>query len=190
MSNPHFRINHQIQAKEVRLLRADGSQIGVVTRDEALSQAKTEKVDAVEIAPMAVPPVVKLIDYKKLLYQMAKKEQAAKASAKKVDLKEVRLTPFMAENDFATRIGRGREFLTEGNKLRIAIKFVGRQLGKKNFGDVVMNRAFAALEDISTVDQPAKWFGKQYIATLTPVKKSAKVEKQNEQQTENSQISS
>ncbi len=191
MSNPHFRINHQIQAKEVRLLRADGSQIGVVSRDVALSQAKTDGVDAVEIAPMAVPPVVKLIDYKKLLYQMAKKEQAARASAKKVDLKEVRLTPFMAENDFATRIGLGRVFRLKGNKKKIATKFVGWENGKKTFGDIVMNRAFAALEDVSTVDQPAKWFGKQYIATLTPVKKSQpKAEKQNEQQTENSQISS
>jgi translation initiation factor IF-3 len=171
VSNEYYRINHQISSKEVRLLREDGTQIGIVTRDEALSQAKAANVDAVEIAPMAKPPVVKLIDYKKFKYQLAKKERESKASQKKVELKEVRLTPFMGENDFQTRIARGREFLTDGNKVRINVRFVGRQLSKKEFGDQVMNKAFAALSDISTVDQPGKWLGKQYMATLTPFKK-------------------
>lgn len=172
MSTSSYRINNQIQAKEVRLLRDDGTQIGVVSKAEALSQALLAKVDAVEIAPMAVPPVVKLIDYKKFLYQIAKKEQAAKASAKKVDLKEIRLTPFMAQNDFQVKINRGREFLTDGHKLRIAIKFVGRQLGHKEFAAQLMQRAFSAISDMAAFDQPAKWVGKQYIATLTPVKNS------------------
>jgi translation initiation factor IF-3 len=176
VSTTHYRINNQIQAKEVRLLREDGSQIGVVSKEDALSQAKEAGVDAVEIAPMAVPPVVKLIDYKKLQYQMSKKEQAAKKSQKNVDLKEIRLTPFMADNDFGVKISRGREFLGDGHKLRIAIKFVGRQLGHKEFGDSVMQKAFWALSDISAVDQQPKWFGKQYIATLTPVKSKPKAD--------------
>jgi translation initiation factor IF-3 len=184
VSTTHFRINNQIQAKEVRLLREDGSQVGVVSKEVALEQAKTAGVDAVEIAPMANPPVVKLIDYKKFQYQLAKREQAAKKSAKNVDLKEIRLTPFIAGNDFDTRINQGKKFLTEGNKVRVTVRFVGRQLGHKEFGDQVMQRAFTALSEISTVDQPPKWFGKQYIATLTPVKKSKNV------QTESSQISS
>ena len=172
MTTPFYRINHQIKASEVRLLREDGTQIGVVPLAEALSQSQTAGVDAVEIAPLANPPVVKLIDYKKLLYQLAKKEQAAKANQKKVDLKEIRLTPFMAENDFFVKIKRGREFLSDGHKLRVTVKFVGRQLTHKEFGDVIMNKTYAALADISAVDQPAKWFGKQYQATLTPIKKS------------------
>lgn len=170
MSTPKYRVNQQIQAKEVRLLREDGTQVGVVSVDEALSQAKLAGVDAVEVAPMAVPPVVKLIDFKKFQYQLSKKEQAAKKTQKNVDLKEIRLTPFMAENDFDTKINRGRDFLGEGHKLRIAIKFVGRQLGHKEFGDQVMNRAYEALFDAGTVDQSAKWMGRQYIATLTPIK--------------------
>lgn len=171
MSTTSYRINNQISAPEVRLLREDNTQIGVVSRDEALSQARTQGVDAVEIAPLAVPPVVKLIDYKKFLYQLAKKEQASKASQKKVDLKEIRLTPFMAENDFQIKINRGKEFLGDGHKLRITIKFVGRQLGHKEFGDQVMQKAYAALSEVAQVDQPAKWMGKQYIATLSPLKK-------------------
>lgn len=171
MSTPSFRINHQIQAKEVRLLREDGTQIGVVSREEALSQARELQVDAVEVASAANPPVVKLIDYKKFKYQLAKKEQAAKSAQKKVDLKEIRLTPFMAENDFQIRLTRGREFLAEGHKVRISIKFVGRQLGHKEFGGQVMDKAIQSLADVAVVDQPGKWVGKQYIATITPIKK-------------------
>jgi len=155
-------------------LREDGTQVGIVSKDEALSQARTEQVDAVEIAPQAVPPVVKLIDYKKFLYQLSKKEQAAKAAQKKVDLKEIRLTPFMAENDLSTRLTRGREFLSDGHKLRVTVRFVGRQLGHKEFGDQMFQKAYESLSDVAVVDQPPKWVGKQYIATLSPIKKGAK----------------
>lgn len=171
MSDQYFRINHQIQAKEVRLLREDGTQIGVLPLVEALSQARTAGVDAVEVAPQAIPPVVKLIDYKKFLYQLAKKEQAAKAAAKKVDLKEIRLTPFMAENDFQVKLNRGKQFLADGHKLRVTVKFVGRQLTHKEFGPQMLDKATQALGEAATVDQPGKWVGRQFIATLTPVKK-------------------
>ena len=182
MSTPGYRINHQISAKDLRLLRDDGTQVGVVTLEVALSQAQELKVDLVEIAPRATPPVAKLIDYKKFLYQQSKKEQAAKSAAKKVDLKEVRLTPFIAQNDFDTRIRHGREFLEDGNKVRITVKFVGRQLTHREFGSQTMNRVVAALADIAAIDQPGKWMGKQFIATFTPVKKK-------HVQTENQKIS-
>ena len=169
--SPQYRINNQIPAKEVRLLREDGTQIGVVSKEDALSEAKKAGVDAVEIAPNAQPPVVKLIDYKKLLYQLAKKERQDKASQKKVDLKEIRLTPFMAQNDFQVKIDRGRGFLEDGHKLRVTVKFVGRQLTHKEFGPQMMDRATTALADLATVDQPGKWIGRQYLATLTPIKR-------------------
>jgi len=174
VSNLSFRINRQISASEIRLLRDDGTQIGVLPLSEALSQAQKEHLDLVEIAPLAKPPVVKLIDYKKFLYQLAKKEREAKASAKKVDLKEIRLTPFMAENDFQTRIDRAKEFLGEGHKVKITVKFVGRQLTHKEFGDQMMTRVYATLIDLAGVDQPARWMGKLYQSTLTPIKKNQK----------------
>ncbi|MDO8487771.1 MAG: translation initiation factor IF-3 [bacterium] len=170
MSTPGYRINHQIQAKELRVLRDDGTQIGVLTRENALSQAHEAGVDLVEIAPQAVPPVAKLIDYKKLMYQLAKKEQAAKSAAKKVDLKEVRLTPFMAQNDFDHRLRQGREFLEEGHKLRINVKFVGRQLTHREFGPQTIARVTESLKDVATIEQAGKWMGKFYIATFTPLK--------------------
>lgn len=171
MSTIQYRINSQIQAKEVRLLREDGTQVGVVTREQVLEEAKKLNVDAVEIAPMAVPPVVKLIDYKKFKYQLAKKEQVAKASQKKVDLKEIRLTPFMAENDFQVKVNRAKGFLADGHKVRVTVKFMGRQLSKKEFGGQMMDRAYTALSDISIIDQQAKWVGRQLIATISPTKK-------------------
>lgn len=170
MPTPFFRINHQIQAKEVRLLREDGTQIGVVSLSDALSQAKEAGVDAVEVAPMADPPVVKLINYKKFKYQLAKKEQAAKASQKKVDLKEIRLTPFMAQNDFDVKLNRAKGFLSDGHKLRVTVRFVGRQLTHKEFAGQIMTKVIAALEGLATIDQTAKWVGKQYISTFTPKK--------------------
>jgi len=170
VNKPFFRINHQINATEVRLLRENGTQIGVVSLQDALSKSREAGVDLVEVAPAAVPPVAKIIDYKKFLYQLAKKEQAAKSGAKKVELKEVRLTPFMAQNDFDTKIRRSREWLMEGNKVRVSVKFVGRQLGHKEFGDQMMQRVINAVSDIAGFDQIAKWVGKQYMATLSPVK--------------------
>jgi len=166
-----YRINHQIKASDVRLLREDGTQIGVMPLPQALQEANTAGVDAVEIAPNAVPPVVKLIDYKKLLYQISKKERKERAASKKVDLKEIRLTPFMAENDFQTKINRAKEFLADGHKVRITVKFVGRQLSRKEFGPQMMSRTLEALSDLATLDQEPKWIGRQYLATLTPVKK-------------------
>lgn len=171
MSDQSYRINQQIKAKEVRLLRTDGTQIGVVSLTDALAQAKEAAVDAVEIAPLATPPVVKLIDYKKFLYQLAKKERASKAGTKKVDLKEVRLTPFMAENDFQNRINRCREFLTDGHKVRVTVKFVGRQLSRREFGPQLMQKAFALLSELSAFDSEPKWVGRQYLGTLSPTKK-------------------
>lgn len=171
MSNLSYRTNNQIPAGEIRLLREDGSQVGIMSRDEALSQAKAQNLDLVEIAPQAKPPVVKLIDYKKFLYQLAKKERESKALSKKVDLKEIRLTPFMAENDFQTKMDRAKEFFGQGHKVKMTVKFVGRQLTHREFGEQVMTKVYRHLEGVATVDQPAKWFGKLYQATMTPVKK-------------------
>lgn len=171
MSTARFNINHQIKASEVRLLREDGTQVGVVSLSDALSQSQTAGVDLVEIAPLAVPPVVKLIDYKKFIYQLAKKDREAKSGQKKTDLKEIRLTPFIAQNDFEIRMKRAREWLAEGNKVRASVKFVGRQLGHREFGPQLIERTLQALGEVAAIDQMGKWVGRQFVATLTPVKK-------------------
>lgn len=171
MSTVRYRINLQIQAKELRVLREDGTQLGVITKEQALQEATKSEVDLVEIAPMAVPPVAKLIDYKKFLYQLAKKERESKSAQKKIDLKEIRLTPFMGQNDFDTKMNQAKKFLTGGDKVRIAVKFVGRQLTHKEFAEQVWQKAVSALSEVAKVDQDPKWVGKQYIGGISPVKK-------------------
>lgn len=171
MDAPSFRINHQIRANEVRLLREDGTQIGVASLADALSQGRAAGLDLVEIAPHATPPVAKLVDYKKFLYQLAKKQRADRAAVKKVDLKEVRLTPFMAQNDLDHRLNQGRDFLSAGHKLKISVKFVGRQLTHKEFGNVMWQKALENLNEVAAVDQSPKWIGRVYSGTLTPIKK-------------------
>ena len=166
MSIQHYRINNQIQALELRVLREDGTMFGVISKDEALAEARKLKVDLVEVAPQAVPPVAKLIEYSKFKYQLARKEREAKASQKKVELKDIRMTPFMASGDFATKMTKARNYLTDGDKVRFVIKFVGRQLTHKEFGDQVWQRAVLALADISKIEQPPKWVGKQYIGAV------------------------
>ena len=116
--------------------------------------------------------------HKKFKYQLAKKEQQARAATKKVDLKEIRLTPFMAENDFSVKVNRGLEFLASGHKLRVAVKFVGRQLGHKEFAGTMMVRISEKLNGLASIDQPAKWVGRQYIAVFSPTKKYGKTENQ------------
>ena len=168
MSIVVYRINNQITATQLRVLREDGTQLGVLSKAEALAEAEKSDTDLVEIAPQAVPPVAKLIEFTKFKYQLARRERESKASQKKVDLKEIRLTPFMASGDFETKMSKARDYLKDGNKVRLVVKFVGRQLTHKEFGDQVWLRAVQALADVSKIDIEPKWFGKQYIGGLCP----------------------
>ena len=167
-----YRINHQIGAKQVRLLNEDGTQVGVVSIEEARKKAAELATDLVEIAPQAQPPVVKLIDFKKFKYQQAKKEAAEKKKQKGGELKEIIFTPFMAENDFQYRLKRIEEFLSENNKVRLVVMFKRIQLQHKEFGYDIMNKITSALSHISTVDQPPKLIGRKISMTLTPTKKN------------------
>lgn len=178
----YYRINQYIQAKEVRVIGADGKQIGVMPIFNAIQEARKQSVDLIEIAPKANPPVCKIIDFKKFRYQEAKKEREAKKSQKKGGgLKEVRLTPFIAQNDFNVRLKKTKEFLAEGNKVRLSVRFVGRQLGHREFGQLVLGRAMKELETVCKKDADPKWIGKDFFIILTPVSTS-KVKKQNEEQ--------
>lgn len=167
---PIFRVNNHITAREVRLLNSDGTQVGVVSIDEARNKARELATDLVEIAPHASPPVVKLIDYKKFAYQLAKKEQAEKRKQKGGELKEVIFTPYMAENDFQHRMDRVLEFLEDNNKVRLVVKFKNIQLSHKEFGYDLLKKAADLASENSSVDQPPKMLGRQILMTLTPIK--------------------
>lgn len=172
-----YRINERIFAQQLRVLDNEGKQIGVMSKDEALKLAKEQELDLVEIAPMAKPPVVKLIDYNKFLYQEAKKKQEEKRKAKASETKEIRLGPFMSDNDLQVMIRRGREFLEEGDKVRLVVKFRGRQITRSEFGKEVVNKVITALSDISKVDREPHFEGKQMISLLSAEKNKKQEDK-------------
>lgn len=172
-----YRINSAIQARELRVLDQKGKQVGLLSREEALSKAREQEVDLVEIAPRANPPVARIIDFSKFKYLENKKKQKEKKAQKKIETKEVRLSPVIAEHDFQVRLTQAREFLDEGNPLKISIRFKGRMITRKQFGYDVMNRFIEKLKDNIKVARPAKFEGKVLVAHVVREKKD-KVQKE------------
>lgn len=162
-----YRLNERIFAATLRVIDAESKQIGVLSKDEALRLAREQELDLVEIAPMAKPPVAKIIDYNKFQYQLAKKKQEEKKKAKTSETKEIRLGPFMSDNDLQVMIRRGREFLEDGDKIRLVVKFRGRQITRSEFGRQIIQKVVAALSDISKVDREPKFEGRQMVALLS-----------------------
>lgn len=165
----------------MRLIDEEGKQIGIVSKIEALQKAKELGLDVVEIAPNADPPVAKLIDFKKFKYQEAKKEREQKKKQKNVSVKEVRLRPFTGDHDFQTMLKRGREFIAEGNQLRIRVRFRGRELRRTDFGRDTMKRFITELGGVKVVREPMM-MGRQLVAMVVPDKeKQDKAGEDNEQ---------
>lgn len=148
----------------------EGKQIGVVSKIEALQKAKELGIDVVEISASAKPPVAKLIDFKKFKYQEARKERENRKSQKNVGVKEVRLRPFIGQHDFDTRVARGKEFLGDGNQLKIVVIYKGREITKKQFGDMVLKRFLDTLAPIRIVRDP-HMEGKTLVAMVVSDKK-------------------
>lgn len=171
----------------MRVIGEDGKQIGVLNIFEAQTLAREKNLDLVEIAPMAKPPVVKIIDFKKFLYQEEKRERESKKKIKGGEVKGVRLTPFMAKADLEVRVRKAEEFLKEGNKVRLDVRFKGRQLGKKEFGYAVLGRMTEALAHCSRPEGEPKWFGRSLVLTLTPAKE--KQGEKDEKESKNEKIS-
>lgn len=172
-----YRLNYQITSPTVRLLDEEGKQIGVVSKLEALQKAKELNIDVVEIAANAKPPVAKLIDFKKFKYQEAKKERENKKSQKNVGVKEVRLRPFIGQHDFDTRLARGKEFLDDGNQLKISVFFKGREITRKEFGFDVVKRFLKSLESVRVVREP-HMEGRTLVAMVVNDKKKEAVHRE------------
>ncbi len=153
------------------MIGPDGKQVGegVVTKDAALAQARDMGVDLVEVAGNAVPPVCRLIDFKKFKYLEAKKEREGKKKAKVTQTKEVRLSPFIAQHDWEIQVNKGRQFLQDGNKLRVVVKFTGRQIGKTQFGKDLLAKTFEQLKTVAKIDREAKMEGRQMVLFLSPI---------------------
>lgn len=165
-----YRINNFIQAPSLRVLDEKGKQIGILPKFEALRQAQDLGLDLVEITSNAVPPVAKIIDFKKLKYLESKRQQQIKKKNKEVGLKEIRLTPFIGEHDLETRGNQTKSFLEKGNRIKVNIRFRGRELSRKNFGYELATRFTQFLAEKSQPTGMPKWEGRNLVFFLEPKK--------------------
>ncbi len=162
------RINETIRVPRVRLIDDTGKQIGVVARAEALHLASSKSLDLVEIAPSERPPVCKIMDYGKYLYQEKQKQKQKKQKVTKV--KELKLGVKIQEHDYLTKLKFAREFLKNGNRLKIRIFFRGREIVHRNRGKEILEKMINDLSDISSVELPPKMEGRQMVTQLIPMK--------------------
>lgn len=159
-------INEQIRDKEVRLISADGEQLGIMSSRDAMKLAQEAELDLVKIAPGAKPPVCKIIDYGKYKYEQTRKEKEAKKKQKTVEIKEVRLSPNIDTNDLNTKVNQARKFVSSGNKVKVAVRFRGRELAHTAVGKTILEDFAQKLSDIAVIDKPAKLEGKSMVMFL------------------------
>jgi len=164
----------------MRVIDEAGAQIGVMTKAEALRKAQEMDLDLVLVAPSAKPAVAKIIDFSKFQFQQEKKEQTSKKKNKSQELKELRLTPFMADNDLNVRLKRAIKFLKEGDKVRLVVYFKGRQITKKQFGYDILQQCKDSLSDYGTPETEAKLRGKNLEVVFKPIKSNEKTKTQNQ----------
>ena len=153
-------INEQIRDKEIRLIGAEGEQLGIVSSKEAQRLADEAGLDLVKIAPTAKPPVCKIIDYGKYRYEQARKEKEAKKKQKTVELKEIRLSPNIDTNDLNTKINSAKKFIEKGNKVKITLRFRGREMAHMNQSKYILDDFAEALADVAVVEKAPKVEGR------------------------------
>ena len=160
-------INEQIRDREIRVIGEEGQQLGVMPPKEAMKLAKEANVDLVKIAPSANPPVCKLVNYGKYRYELARKEKEAKKKQKVIEVKEVRLSPNIDTNDLNTKIGAARKFLEKGDKVKVALRFRGREMAHMAKSKYILDDFAEALKDIAVIDKPSKVEGRSMVMFLT-----------------------
>ena len=163
-------INEQIRDKEVRLIGEDGQQLGIMSAKEAYKLAQNAELDLVKIAPTAKPPVCKIIDYGKYCYELARKEKEAKKKQKIIEIKEVRLTPNIDTNDLNTKMSSARKFLEKGNKVKVTLRFRGREMAHMSKSRYILDDFAESLKDIAVIDKPSKVEGRTMVMFLSAKK--------------------
>ncbi len=153
-------INEQIRDREVRLIGENGEQLGIMAARDALKLAREAELDLVKIAPTAKPPVCKIIDYGKYRYEMSRKEKEAKKKQKVVEIKEIRMSPNIDVNDLNTKIANARKFLTKGNKVKVTVRFRGREMAHMQDNRYILEDFAKQLEDVAVIDKPIKQEGR------------------------------
>lgn len=167
--NLYWRTDYQIRAPSLRVIDSEGKLIGVLTKDEAIRRAKEAGLTLVEIAPNATPPVGKIVDFGKFKYSEEKKARAQAKKVKGGEVKEIRFSPFIAENDFNVRISRIKEFFADKNKVRVVVVFKGPQMRVKNTGYILINKIKNVFGDTIITDMEPKFLGKYLVTVISPV---------------------
>lgn len=163
-----LQINEEIRDKEVRVITGDGEVLGIMSAQEALKIAEEKNLDLVKIAPQAVPPVCKIMDYGKYRFEQTKREKEAKKNQHVVEIKEVRLSLGIDTHDFETKVNHAKRFLTSGNKVKVSIRFRGREMAHTENGLVIMKQFSEACEEFGNVEKAAKLEGKSMMMFLAP----------------------
>ena len=159
-------INEQIRDREVRLISENGEQLGIMSAREAMKIAQEAELDLVKIAPAAKPPVCKIIDYGKYKYEQARKEKEAKKKQKTVEVKEVRLSPNIDTNDLNTKINNAKKFISKGNKVKVTLRFRGREMAHVQQSKHILDDFAETLADVAVVEKPAKMEGRAMSMVL------------------------
>ncbi len=160
-------INEQIRDKEVRVIGENGEQLGIMSSKEALKLAEEAGVDLVKIAPTAQPPVCKIVDYGKFKYEQTRKEKEAKKKQKVIEIKEIRLSPNIDTNDLNTKVNAARKFLTKGDRVKVTLRFRGREMAHMNNSKHILDDFAQALADISVIEKAPKVEGRSMTMFLT-----------------------
>lgn len=163
-----LQINGEIRDKEVRLIDTDGSQLGVVHIRDAMSAASERKLDLVKISPNAKPPVCKIMDYGKYKYEITKREKEARKKQKVINVKEVRMTPNIDTNDLQVKARRAIGFLEKGDKVKVSVRFRGREMGHTQVGKEVLNDFYELTAEVSEIEKKPKMEGRNMTMFLSP----------------------
>ena len=170
ISKPDLSINEEIRDREVRVVDADGSQLGVMPGKDAMKLAISKDMDLVKIAPLATPPVCKIMDYGKYRFEQAKREKEARKSQHVMEMKEIRLSLNIGTHDFETKAGHAISFLGDGDKVKVSIRFRGREMGHPEAGHQIMKRFAEACAEASVVEKSSKMDGRNMLMFLAPKK--------------------
>ena len=179
IANAVHQINEEILDKEVRLIGDQGEQLGIMSAQEALKIATERELDLVKLAPGSNPPVCKIMDYGKFRFEQTKKEKEAKKNQRVIEIKEIRMSPGIGENDFNTKLKNGQKFLSDGDRVKVSVRFRGREMAHTEIGEQLLKDFAAKCADIATLDKNPKLEGRNMSMFLspkpqTPAKKPAK----------------
>ena len=173
IANTDHQINDEIRDKEVRLIGADGEQLGIMSSEEALRIATEQEYDLVKIAPGSNPPVCRIMDYGKYRFEQTKKEKEAKKNQRVIEIKEIRMSPSIDTNDFNTKLKNGQKFLSEGNRLKVSVRFRGREMAHTEIGGVILRDFAAKCADVANMDKAPKLEGRNMSMFLSPKPQTA-----------------